>query len=128
MIGSLALWWLDHAPTRLRPSVLGIVSYVGPASGRIIRLVVLPLQVDGDWVVVVGNFHRKSRYKAFRRPLVADITIAGKPVEVDGPIVTGRERERLLEAYDRQFSMRRPKHAVGTPVVRCTPRSPAAGV
>ena len=117
LIACQALWYLDHAPALLRPSMAGVLSYVPPRSGRRIRLVVMPMPVDGQWIVAVSNPHRKSWWKAFRAPLDAELRLAGDVLPVQGMLLQGEDQVAWRETYLAQFPGKKPRLSPDVPMV-----------
>lgn len=117
IIAGPVLWWLDHAPARLRPPMVGVLSYTAPRSGRQIRLTVMPMPVDGKWIVAVSNPHRKSWWKAFRSPLAAELQLADETVRVQGELLQGDDRVAWREAYLAQFPGKKPHLSPDVPMV-----------
>jgi hypothetical protein len=111
LISKPVLWYLDHATRRWRPSMVGVLAYIGPRSGRQIRLVVLPMRVGDNWIVAVSNNGRKTWWKAFRSPLDAVLTVGNEPIRARGVLLEGDERVVWRETYLAQF----PRSAVRLP-------------
>lgn len=111
LISKPILWFLDHGPKRLRPSIVGVLTYTAPRSGKRIRLVVLPMPVGDEWIVGVANHKRKRWWKAFRSPLDADLTLDDEAIRVRGVLLEGDERVAWRETYLAQF----PKNTVRLP-------------
>ncbi len=117
LISKLVLWFLDHAPKRWRPSIVGVLAYTAPRSGKRIRLVVLPMHVSDDWIVAVANHHRKTWWKAFRSPLDAELKVGDVPVRVRGVLLEGDERVAWRETYLAQFPRNGPRLPPDAPMV-----------
>ena len=122
LIAKPILWYLDHAPARLQPPLVGILSYTAPRSGRWIRLVVLPMPVNGQWVVSVSNSRRKSWWKAFQVPLTAELEIGRVTRAVSGRVLGEDERAIWAQAYRDQFPGRKPRQDNSTPIVLFSPK------
>ncbi len=95
---TVGLSFLRRTPLAPRNTV--VLQYVGPKSGRTIRLPVWAVQVGKDWVICVGASEVKTWWRTFRSELPAVIDTGRGQQQVRGKLVTDEsERASLLETY-----------------------------
>jgi hypothetical protein len=123
--GRLALLVL-HSPLRflLEPG-LAELAYIGPVSGRVIRLPVMYAQADNQVVVLAAGGHRKTWWRNFRRPRWLEVTIAGRLWDGSAVVTSPGTEEfhRALAVYRGRFP--RMRYLPGDQLVAITLLTPA---
>lgn len=123
--GRLALLVL-HSPLRflLEPG-LAELAYIGPVSGRVVRLPVMYAQTGDQVVVLAAGGHRKTWWRNFRKPRWLQVTIAGHLWHGFGVVASPGTAEfhRALAIYRGRFP--RVRYLPGDQMVSITLLAPA---
>jgi hypothetical protein len=95
----LVLKLLAGPGQHLLPRGLTQISYIGPVSGRAIRLPAQSVADGNRFLVVAGRAEHKRWWRSFRAPRPARLLRGGHRYDVTGRILAGPERTAALTTY-----------------------------